>query len=340
MSNDTFGELRALLEQPSMNAFERRALWSLIEEAAATPAFREEWYPYLESKLADLEGPLAVVASIEDAKEILPFATFEQSLVPTIEATAKTLQEQDPVVANFHRREPRALDTWREDALSSKFRLEPILLDLLCWCDGFTLEWIDDLDEDGVPYPDEDNYECTFRRLTLRGVDAYIDAISADILPEADAEIDEAYISFTDGLRAHFDERVTEDELEECMQDSMRIIADFESNSNDLTCANILLGPDGNYLDVEDEWEFELGERTRTLRGCTAFYIGSMIVRDQEFTLYRNLVDSEIAEVISDGKLETSPLADILCAIMTHCFDTTRPHKDIELALHTWRQNQ
>ena len=119
MSNDTFGELRALLEQPSMNAFERRALWSLIEEAAATPAFREEWYPYLESKLAGHEGPLAVVASVEEAKEILPFATFEQSLVPAIEATARELQERNPVVGIFHRHEPRALDTWREEALSS-----------------------------------------------------------------------------------------------------------------------------------------------------------------------------------------------------------------------------
>jgi hypothetical protein len=65
-----------------------------------------------------------------------------------------------------------------------------------------------------------------------------------------------------------------------------------------------------------------------------------MIVRDQEFGLYRNLVDSEIAEVVTDGTLEMSSLSNILHALLIHGFSSTRPCKDIEQALHSWRQNQ
>ncbi|MEC9442661.1 MAG: hypothetical protein VYE40_16325 [Myxococcota bacterium] len=323
-----------------MDMFERQRLWTLIEKEATKTSFREGLLPYIESKLADLEGPLAVVTSIEAAKAILPFATFEQSLIPTIEATAKALSERNVASWRFQHLEPRALESWQRKALASKFRLEPRLLDLFCWCDGFTLELLDDLDEEGTPYPEEDNDECTFRRLTLHGIDAYLDPLSPDILPGADADLSEAYMSFTDTLASHFDDDISEDELEADMQDAMRIVATFESNANDLTCANIMLQPDGRYVDTEDEWGLMFGGRVRVLRGCTSSYIGSMIVRDQEFGLYRNLVDSEIAEVVTDGTLEMSSLSNIIHALLIHGFGSTRPSKDIEQALHSWRQNQ
>ena len=339
MDESTFGDIRALLEQPSLDVFQRAEVWSLIEQAATKASFRDEMFPYIESKLSSIVGTLAVVRSVEEANAILPFATFEQSLVPSVEACVKSLQTRDPVGLSFERREPRPLSEWRDTASKSMFHLEPVMLDLYRWCDGFTLEWLDDLDQNGEPLPEDANLDCTFRRLTLFGVDAYLGPIDAERLPEADAELDMTYVEFCEAIQEHLDESIYEDDLEPFIQESMRLVADLASNSNDLTCANIRLDEENNYRDVDGEWEFTFGERTRTLQGCTSFYLGSMIVEGQEFTLCRDMVDSEIAEVVTTAPTPNAPISTAILATLTHCFSGPRPGETIIDAIEASRRS-
>ena len=219
------------------------------------------------------------------------------------------------------------------------FHLEPVMLDLYRWCDGFTLEWLDDLDQNGEPLPEDANLDCTFRRLTLFGVDAYLGPIDAERLPEADAELDMTYVEFCEAIQEHLDESIYEDDLEPFIQESMRLVADLASNSNDLTCANIRLDEENNYRDVDGEWEFTFGERTRTLQGCTSFYLGSMIVEGQEFTLCRDMVDSEIAEVVTTAPTPNAPISTAILATLTHCFSGPRPGETIIDAIEASRRS-
>ena len=320
MENNTFGELRSLLNRDTLGVLERQELWRLIKEAArgSEDRYREEILPYLESALRDIDHPLAVVSDVEYAQQLVPFATFETSLSGAFVALVDELHQRETPLVESTRHEP--LPRAQLEALidACPFVVEPVMVEFYQWCNGIMVEFLDDRDRDGQPFGDAFDWDIKYRRLTVHGAHAYFQAASADVVGKVDEDLDDVYIEFLENVNNDLDDGVDEEDLAEALASSTRFVADYTSCSNDLTCANIRLTEDNHYEydNTGGEWTIEVEDRTRTLRGCTAWYIGTMVLKGTEFSLYRDLVDSEIAEVVTGGVIVQSPVGDTLRALL------------------------
>lgn len=318
MNEQKFGELRSLLSKGALDVWGRHVLWGLIEDAAigAEDQFRAELLPYLEPVLREAPGPLAVVRDLEWAQSIVPFAEFERSLVPEVEALEESLRASAPATLGIKRSPPLPTDQLERLIEGCEFNVEPALVDLFTWCDGFEVEWFEDRDKDGQPYDDEYQLDMVYRRLTLHGARSYFCQVAPEILGSVDTDPDEYYVEFRDGVSDAIGDEPSDDEITNALATSTRVIADYTSNANDLTCSNIRLNANGQYEEDDGEWELEASGRTRSLTGCTSSYIGSMILRGAEFSIFRDVVDSEIAEVVTQGPVTETSLSSIVRALV------------------------
>ena len=318
MDEMKFGELRSLLNRGELDVLERRALWRLVQDTArgSEEQFRAEVLPYLETALSGASGPLAVVSDIEWARSIVPFAEFERSLVPDVEALEEHLRASAPSTLTIKRSPPLPREELARLIEDCEFIVEPVLVDLFSWCDGFEIEWFEDRDPDGTPFDDEYQLDMTYRKLTINGARSYLCQAAPEILGAVDVDPDEYYVEFRDSVSDVAGDEPSDEEITTAIATSTRVFADYTSNANDLSCSNIRLGSDGRYEEDDGEWEIEAPGRTRSLTGCTSFYIGSMILKGAEFSLFRDVVDSEIAEVVTQGPVSETPLGLFIRALV------------------------
>lgn len=341
MENNTFGELRSLLNRDVLGVLARQELWHLIKEAARTSEdkYHEEVLPYLKAAIKDSEQPLAVVSDVDYAQQLVPFATFEASLSNDFVALVDELHQREVPLLETSKKAPLPKATLEALIQACPFVVEPVMVEFYQWCDGITVEFLDDRDKEGQPFDDASDWDITYRRLTIHGAHAYFQAAPADVVSEVDEEIDDVYIEFLERASDDVDEGVDEDDISEALTSSTRFVADYTSSSNDLTCANIRLTADNRYEydNTGGEWTFEVDGRSRTLRGCTAWYVGTMRLKGTEFSLYRDLVDSEIAEVVTEGTVKEVPVSTILRALLTQMMAPSS--NEINRALHAYRQH-
>lgn len=329
MHETEFGELRSLLHREHLDFFDRRELWALIERAAQDPdSFGSQWRPYLEKAEFDRFEPF-LVASVDEAQALVPDASFTPSLLPALESCVQSLRTQDLSLFQFERRPPLPTKTLRALVEACPFSVEPAMLDLFCVCDGFTLEWMNDRDADGQPF--ENDWDVTYRRIIVNGARSYLTRAPAEVLAGVDHEIDYHFAEFMDAADTYLGSYPSEEEIEEAKENAVRVAADFTTNALDLTCSNIRRDPNGCYQEHDDAWMFMLPDRV--LRGCSSMYVGSMVLQDVELTIFREVVDSEIAEVVTPGPPQETSVGDVLRALL-HAMAKPGPTRSIDTALY------
>lgn len=293
---ERFGEVRALLQEEALGVFERRTLWGHLTHAfKENPgAYAQEWVPYLAGFTHHWSTPLAVVESMDEAQRIAPFARFERSLVPRLKESLSILE------AHAHHIEKTLRPPLPDDAIAKLLKeygadVEPRLLDLYSFCDGFELTWSHDDNVLPAEHPAYDPYLAFLRKFSLYELEKSLSLATESITPlmvEAMAEEMEESLDLNDygELQALY-----QAPLEDMLHASLRFLGHSESSGN---ASSGTYYDDGVFEQAADEGAYASAHAYEAMAGYVHLYFGSLRHEGKQFVLERRVIDDEIVGVM------------------------------------------